>query len=162
MLSKLKSILTAFLAAAATVAALIYSKEKNHRQKAEEKASTLEALNASYSHVMDTQKQINAVAQKTFQQAKKHHKKGSKIILPVFLCFVLVSCSPKIHYVPATAAPELFVFETGIELVFDYDTEKYCISESEALKLQQVLSAYKEQVLIYNKWRKEQVPHSRE
>ena len=145
MINKIKLIFTAMITTVIAVLSLLYSREKTKRKTAEQERDTQIAINQSQNEVMEVQSKLNENALK---QPTKPLEKAKKIILPVLFLFI-VSCT-KVQYVPVTSSPELYTFETGIELILDENSGNYCITEDEALKLQQVLNAYKKQIEIYN------------
>lgn len=151
-MSKIKSYLLGLLAIFSTVIALLFRREKNKRKEAEDRADTAEAKNEATNEVLIVQKQINAATQKALQKPKKRQKKAKKIILPLLL-FLFVGCT-QIKHIPVTHAPELYVYESNVELILDEVSGNYCLSEDDAIGLQQILEAYKEQITIYNDWRK--------
>ena len=151
-MSKIKNYLIGVLAIFSAIATLFFRREKTKRKEAEEKASNTEAKNEAVSNVLNVQRQINTTTQKVLQKPKKRRNKAKKIILPL-LFFILVSCT-KTEYLPVVYAPELYTYESNIELVLDEASGNYCMTEDEALKLKQILEAYKEEIDIYNHWRK--------
>lgn len=154
MISKIKSYLTLFLTAFAAIFYFLFSREKTKRKEAEEKASAAEAKNEAVSEVLSIQQQINAATQKVAEANQKQPKKPNKIILPILVfVFVVVSACTNARYIAVSTAPELYAFESGIELLLDEDSGNYCMTEDEALRLQKILTVYKEQIDIYNKWR---------
>ena len=148
MINKIKLIFSAIITTVVAVLSVLYNREKTKRKTAEQERDTQIAINKSQNEVMEVQSKLNENALK---QPTKPVEKAKKIILPVLFLFI-VSCT-KVQYVPVTSAPELYTFETGIELILDENSGNYCITEDEALKLQQVLNAYKKQIEIYNEWR---------
>ena len=150
-MSKIKSYLVGLFAIFFTVIAILFRREKNKRKEAEDRACTAEAKNEAMSEVLVVQKQINTATQKALQKPKKRQKKAQKIILPLLL-FLFVGCT-QIKYVPITHAPELYVYESKAELILDEVSGNYCLSEDDAIELQQILEAYKEQIIVYNEWR---------
>ena len=157
MINKIKSYLTLFLTAFAAIFYLLFSREKTKRKEAEEKANTAEAQNQAVSDVLSVQQQINTATQKVAEASQKQPKKPNKIILPILVfVFVVVSACTNTRYIAVSTAPVLYTFESGIELTLDDDSGKYCITEDEALRLQKILTAYKEQINIYNDWRNSQ------
>lgn len=157
MINKIKSYLTLFLTAFAAIFYFLFSREKTKRKQAEEKASTAEARNEAVSEVLTVQQQINTATQKVAGASEKQPKKPNKIILPILVfVFVVISACTNTRYIAVSTAPQLYTFESGIELILDEDSGKYCITEDEAFRLQKILTAYKEQIDIYNNWRNSQ------
>lgn len=150
MLDKIKTYIIAGLAGIAALLALMFTRESRKRKEAEADLGRQTAINTASENAGDAQREINAVVQESLKQPKKGGKKQGKILLPVIACFLFVACG-KVEFVPVVSAPELFTFETGVELVLHEDM--YCTDEDGALRIQKALQSYYDEIAVYNRWR---------
>lgn len=152
MLTKIKIIIAAAWALLISVFAVLFKLEKNRRITAEKALETAEQIAEASLKKDEAEEKISKLVSEVLKKEEIPSSMPDKILLPALAIFFFIGCAGP-HTISVTQAPQLYVFEMGIEFVKNKNDD-YCVPYIEAVKIQKVLKTYKDQINIYEEWRK--------
>lgn len=135
-----------------SIFAVLFKLEKNRRITAEKALETADQITEAFLKKDEAEEKISKQVSEVLKKEEIPSIIPGKILLPALAVFFFIGCASP-YAVSVTQPPRLYVFETGIEFV-KKKNDDYCVSYIEAVKIQKVLKTYKEQINIYEEWRK--------